>query len=125
MAAGDGSAAVGGGLGGVPGNVVGGQLGGSTGAAVGAGVGGAAGSAVGANKHNRTWKPPLAVVSALPAARWPATARAAPPVRPLVPAWAAQRGVRWATTWATTAVELIPVVVTSTTSTNTKTAITD
>ena len=63
MAAGDGTAAVGGGLGGALGNVVGGQLGGSTGAAVGAGVGGAAGSAVGANKRNRT-EAALAVASA-------------------------------------------------------------
>src|SRR6187402_11967 len=53
MAANDGTAAVGGGLGGALGNVVGGQLGGSTGAAIGAGVGGAAGSAVGANKGSR------------------------------------------------------------------------
>ena len=54
MAAGDGTAALGGGVGGALGNIVGQQLGGSTGAAVGAGVGGAAGSAVGAERGKKT-----------------------------------------------------------------------
>jgi hypothetical protein len=54
MAAGDGTAAIGGGLGGALGNVVGQSMGGSTGAAVGAGVAGAAGSAVAARKGSRT-----------------------------------------------------------------------
>jgi hypothetical protein len=52
--AGDGTAAVGGGLGGALGNVVGQSMGGSTGAAIGAGVAGAAGSAVAAKKGHRT-----------------------------------------------------------------------
>jgi hypothetical protein len=54
MAAGDGTAALGGGLGGALGNVVGQKMGGSTGAAIGAGVAGAAGSAVAARKGSRT-----------------------------------------------------------------------
>lgn len=54
MAAGDGTAALGGGVGGALGNIVGQQMGGSTGAAVGAGLGGAAGGAVGAQKGNKT-----------------------------------------------------------------------
>jgi hypothetical protein len=54
MAAGDGTAAIGGGLGGALGNVVGQSMGGSTGAAIGAGVAGAAGSAVAARKGSRT-----------------------------------------------------------------------
>jgi hypothetical protein len=54
MAAGDGTAALGGGLGGALGNVVGQNMGGSTGAAIGAGVAGAAGSAVAARKGSRT-----------------------------------------------------------------------
>jgi hypothetical protein len=52
--AGDGTAAIGGGLGGALGNVVGQSMGGSTGAAIGAGVAGAAGSAVAAKKGHRT-----------------------------------------------------------------------
>ena len=52
--AGDGTAALGGGLGGALGNVVGQKMGGSTGAAIGAGVAGAAGSAVAAKKGHRT-----------------------------------------------------------------------
>ena len=54
MAAGDGTAALGGGLGGALGNVVGQKMGGSTGAAIGAGVAGAAGSAMAARKGSRT-----------------------------------------------------------------------
>jgi len=52
--AGDGTAALGGGLGGALGNVVGQKMGGSTGAVIGAGVAGAAGSAVAAKKGHRT-----------------------------------------------------------------------
>lgn len=58
MAAGDGTAAVGGGLGGALGNVVGQQIGGSTGAAVGAGIGGAAGAAVPRRPSVAVWVRP-------------------------------------------------------------------
>jgi hypothetical protein len=99
MAAGDGTAAVGGGIGGALGNVIGQQMGGSTGAAVGAGVGGAAGGALGAGKGNKT---EAAIGGGLGSAGGSIIGNqlAEQPDRRLEQAWVGLLAAQWVITWA-------------------------